>query len=324
MGKFETKGQVAGLFLGAAGVAFILILLVNAEARKRGLLLEEIEIDQSVQIDNPIKRSISESSEGTLRKITEYVRSFYSEHFEKTRRKRSIEDDEVNERNKIGDSILDETLHKNKIRHIDEKVRYLGKKNYLVQSILRVYGANENSESSVTIEDFHKFLNEDSNQEQNEVKSGSKHDMTDETENAFGIIKEDAESNVDTTVDTEDTNAKLVKANDTTDNVADANDNDPTNVHSPLLEENVFEDVHSALKSATKSCSVNGSLLMVIGMTTMVNMMLVLITLAFIRLYRHYKRLHSPQDKIWLCQEDDISRYYEEDIEPKLGPIVIT
>ena len=31
MGKFETKGQVAGLFLGAAGVAFILILLVNAE-----------------------------------------------------------------------------------------------------------------------------------------------------------------------------------------------------------------------------------------------------------------------------------------------------
>ena len=129
----------------------------------------------------------------------------------------------------------------------DEKVRYLGKNNNLVQSILRVYGANENSESSVTIEDFHKFLNEDSNQEQNEVKSGSKHDMKDETENAFGIIKEDAESNVDKTVDTEDTNAKLVKANDTTDNVADSNDNDPTNVHSPLLEENEFEDVHSAL-----------------------------------------------------------------------------
>ena len=139
----------------------------------------------------------------------------------------------------------------------DEKVRYLGKKNYLVQSILRVYGANENSETSVTIEDFHKFLNEDSNQEQNGVKSGSEQDMKDETGNAFGTIKEDAESNVDKTVDTEDTNSSLAEANDTnanlaaangtTDILADDNDNDPTNVHSPLLEENVFEDVHSAL-----------------------------------------------------------------------------
>ena len=31
MGKFETKGQIASLFMGAAGVAILLILLVNAE-----------------------------------------------------------------------------------------------------------------------------------------------------------------------------------------------------------------------------------------------------------------------------------------------------
>ena len=136
----------------------------------------------------------------------------------------------------------------------DEKVRYLGKKNYLVQSILRVYGANENSESSVTIEDFHKFLNEDSNQEQNGVKSGSEHDIKDEKESAMVTINEDDESNPEKSLDTEDTTSNLAEANGTTANVADANDNGSTNVHSPLLEENVFEDVHSALVGFMLQC----------------------------------------------------------------------
>ena len=39
MGKFETKGQIAGLFMGAAGVAILLILLVNAEVSIRSKVI---------------------------------------------------------------------------------------------------------------------------------------------------------------------------------------------------------------------------------------------------------------------------------------------
>jgi hypothetical protein len=376
MGKFETKGQIASLFLGAAGVAIILILLVNAEARKRGLLLEEEE--KEVISDNTMKRGL------------------YEKHFERTgRRKRSIaNDNQAYELPSISENILEEALDGNKIRHIEDKVRYLGKDNYLVKAILQVYANNTTDDDNSTqedtdnIDDVNKYLEDNDEPREDELATEKKESVSkdktedlkadfdnpdkhnseygdsehqDNTEHIHSVHQDNAEHEHGVT-DHKDTaehkhgdfdyqdnaehehgdfddkdNAehkhgdsdhqdKAEHEHGDSDNKDNAEHSDSKHqVHSPLLEENVFEDMHSALRSATSDCSANGGLYIVVVITTIINISITILLLASARLYRFYKRRNNnPQDKIWLCQEDEISKYYEEGIEPRLGPIVIT
>jgi len=293
MGKFETKGQIASLFMGAAGVAILLILLVNAEARKRGLLLDD-QVEEKVVLseNNDFKRSVSEENPGTLNRISNYVRSFYESHLKShTRKKRSADGfEKMNDDTSITESILQEALSENKIRHIDDKVSYLGRDNYLVQSILRLYGQNS----------FYNTSDGSSDKNDEDIQDVQKY------------------------LDDSDITDKENKSIDEVDINSAGNTTEHKEIHLPLLEEDVFSDMHNALKAASHDCTANGGVFVIVAVTTFVNLIMFVLVMASTKLYTYYKKVNNPQDKIWLCQEDEISKYYEEDIEQKLGPIVIT
>lgn len=178
MAKFETPCQILSLFLGAACVAALLILLLTAEANKRQDTLEKSDDIVVLEADdispltgikyiwNKMRNSIRSSSTkdnelelGTkTRKKREASPDYYSNHviegeYDDTN---IVEEQDVSEERKpynekrshsitsnIGSALLSSAIVGHKIRHIQEKVALLGKDSQLVSAVLNMYCSKE-------------------------------------------------------------------------------------------------------------------------------------------------------------------------------------
>jgi len=156
MARFETWGDVARLFIGAACVGVLLILLLTAEARK----LEERE-EALVAVEEESDKVVPEAGDISaltgLRtvwsKLAQFIRN--SEPGEaKTRRKREVAPDEdyysfpiretlqedtspySGQVSDLGSALLSSALDGHKIRHLDEKIALLSEDDSLVKSII--------------------------------------------------------------------------------------------------------------------------------------------------------------------------------------------
>jgi len=179
MAKFETKGQIVSLFLGAACVGVLLIVLLTAEANKRMEVMnrkEEVvtETDDITELSglkylwSKLKyslRSFSKSDE-TLksqdetkgRRKREASEDYYSSHVIEGEYDDVISDDtskvikttelkNISEHvdDNLGAALLSTALGGHKIRHLEEKVKMLGEKSQLVKVVKKIYCAREES-----------------------------------------------------------------------------------------------------------------------------------------------------------------------------------
>jgi len=221
MAKFETPCQIVSLFIGAACVAALLIVLLTAEANKRQDTLENnddmivLEADDISQLTgfkyiwskmrNSIRSSSTKNNELELetktRKKREAGPEYYSNHviegeYDDTD---SVEEQDVSEERKpsnkkrshsvtfdIGSALLSSAIVGHKIRHIEEKVALLGEDSQLVTAVLDMYCNKEKTILYMMCMEAANITNkEDKNKtglENNTVRDNLEHIDTNKTE----------------------------------------------------------------------------------------------------------------------------------------------
>jgi len=157
MARFETWGDVARLFIGAACVGLLLILLLTAEARKLEEREEALVAMEEAESDKVVPEAGDISALTGLRtvwsKLAQLIRN--SEPGDaQTRRKREVASNEdfysfpiretlqqdtssySNQVSDLGSALLSSALDGHKIRHLDEKIALLSEDDSLVKSII--------------------------------------------------------------------------------------------------------------------------------------------------------------------------------------------
>jgi len=164
MAKFETPGQIVSLFVGAAGVAFLMILFLNAEVRHRRI--EEDKEDVDVVIEDTASISHMNFYRSLLDRMSRQFRNSFgsgSNVIEETtdsetvhvRNKRDTNANDIEEKitdnddyqthyyQSLTESLITSTLSDHKIRNIKDKLLMIGEDSQLVQAVLDLYCDSE-------------------------------------------------------------------------------------------------------------------------------------------------------------------------------------
>jgi len=198
MARFETWGDVARLFIGAACVGVLLILLLTAEARK----LEERE-EALVAVEEESDKVVPEAGDISaltgLRtvwsKLAQFIRN--SEPGDaQTRRKREVASDEdyysfpiretlqqdtssySGQVSDLGSALLSSALDGHKIRHLDEKIALLSEGDSLVKSIIARFCGQVTSISYIMCSNAPENNKSLHNETEKESKRGGKETRT--------------------------------------------------------------------------------------------------------------------------------------------------
>jgi len=176
MARYDSKAQIIPLFLGAACVGLLLIVLLTAEAHKRQAALDRSDENVVTETEDmseltgikyiwsKVKSSVryltrsvqGQDSEGKTRRKREASPDYYSSHviegeyddldIETTSEqqpavteKPSTSKSHPSVSLELGSSLLGTALSGHKIRHIEEKISQLGADSQLVRAVLRMY-----------------------------------------------------------------------------------------------------------------------------------------------------------------------------------------
>jgi len=176
MARFETTGQIVTLFLGAACVGLLMIVLLTAEANKREASLNRSDDvvtetgDMSSMtgikyIWSKLKSSVrylsgsEQGGEGNKRRKREASEDYYSSHVIEGEYDDVLESLEVETTSELkpqgtekptikshtslgselSSALLSTALSGHKIRHIEEKIAMLGQDSQLVQAVLKLF-----------------------------------------------------------------------------------------------------------------------------------------------------------------------------------------
>lgn len=317
MGSFDTKGQIVGLFVGAAGVAVVLILLLTVEVRKRdGLGERSAGGEEGEKGEGKETGEGKEEERGILTEVKAYIRSLY-EGQARSRVKRSLEEQQDeedpsladgsgsrtskdSERNEIPEdfSTIEESYDKNEltesllqksgnsIRHLGDKVRHLGRSSALVQAVLQQYCVQETYYRTQFVP-----CNQTNSSDSGEGVGGNKDALSKDK-----VRVEETEKDGEETEKDGGTGGRTVSH------------------HQPLLEDgstySLLPGDYSKLTECT--CDYPSHTLLVVSVTSLINLLLFLLLLSSCRLYKYIKRSNKHKDKIWLCEEDDISNLHED------------
>jgi len=163
MAKFETPCQIVSLFVGAAGVAFLLIVFLNAEVRHRrvheGSDDVDIVIEDAASVShlnfyrsllNRMSRqfrtsfgSESDVIEETTDSETVHVRNKRDTNNNDSEEKITANDNEDHYHQSLTESLITSTLSGHKVRNIKDKLLMISPDSQLVRSVLDLYCDSE-------------------------------------------------------------------------------------------------------------------------------------------------------------------------------------
>jgi len=283
MARFETKEQIFGLFFGAAGVAALLILLVTAEARSRDLSEPE-----------PVAEA---RTTGFLDRIANLVmRSELSEEVvieKRTRRKRSVDI--------LAETSTDAAKSATQPQKEVQKVDKLDLSEKLLEEQASGHKVRHLGEKI-------RQLGADSELVKTVLKvfcSKEKYFRTQFVNcNQTNFYHPEAAIKEEEAVETGKEH------------------------HQPLLEEDVFQDIKPDRQTHNQDCGMSqdcsAHTWLVVALTSLFNAVVFCTLFSSYNLLKYCRNKRRPQeDKIWLCEDDDISTLRDEQIEPRVGKITI-
>jgi len=266
-----------------AGAAAVAVLLI---------LLLNVEVhkrevgEEKLELVTPVA---AEEQEGLLHRITKYFRSL--QNTSHRREKRSLsEDDGVNnqtsDQHELEEALLGTQNAGHKIRHLGEKIHELGRDSDLVKTVLKLYCPPK--------EVYYMTQFANCTQVQYNVSNESSAQDNNTINHSSGSDEE--------------TEKEKVVAH-----------------HQPLLDENnnhkdLSPEEYSALSEC--HCELKTHTLLVIFITTLVNAAMLLGIMGFVRVFR-YCNQRDNQDKIWLCEEDDLATLRDDPPRPIVGRIAL-
>jgi len=163
MAKFETPCQIVSLFVGAAGVAFLIIVFLNAEVRHRQTSEDNEAVDVVIEdtasmshksfygslldrMSRKLRNSFG-SGPDVIKETTDseivHVRNKRDTNTNDFEEKMSDNDDENHYYQSLTESLMTSTLSGHKIRNIKDKLLMIGEDSQLVQVVLELYCDSE-------------------------------------------------------------------------------------------------------------------------------------------------------------------------------------
>ena len=130
MARFETPCQIVSLFIGAAGVAVLIILFLNAEVRHRN----SEHAEESVMEDD-----IDGLGYSFYSNILDRMAEMVNEEEEGTENRRVRRDLSDVVHNELSEALLSEAVSGHKVRNIADKIMMAGEESQLVKTVLDLY-----------------------------------------------------------------------------------------------------------------------------------------------------------------------------------------